>query len=324
MKGNSSLSKVPRMTWLLIMGLFLGQGLLAAPKVVASIRPLYFIATAVMEGEGYPILFMEGQESPHTYTLKPQDSKKITEADLILWVGPIYEGFLINPLKKNGHKALILQCQQLPGLHLLPLRQGEEWGGHSHTSPSESHSSSHPLHGLELDGHLWLDPKNAQVIAYALANSLAKLDPEKASVYQQNAQAFARDIDKVVEEIKTILSPVTGKKFIAFHDSYQYFEAFFRQVESIAALLPDPEMPANAKHLEKIRHFLLEKEAECIFREPQFDSQLVKMMINQTQVREGLLDPLGTTLDLRTASYPILLIHLAQDLKKGLIDGANK
>ena len=74
-------------------------------KVIASIKPVHSLVAAVMEGIGKPELLVEGAGSPHTYSLKPSQAKKLQEADLVFWMSHDLEAFLeksIEGIAKNA------------------------------------------------------------------------------------------------------------------------------------------------------------------------------------------------------------------------------
>ena len=48
-------------------------------KVVASIKPVHSLVSGVMGDLGAPDLLVEGAGSPHTYSLKPSQAKKLQE-----------------------------------------------------------------------------------------------------------------------------------------------------------------------------------------------------------------------------------------------------
>src|SRR5690554_1835956 len=82
-----------------ILGLFaIGAASADAPGVVASIKPVHSLVSAVMEGTGRPELIVEGAGSPHLYHLRPSQARKLQEADLIFWIGPELERFLEGPI----------------------------------------------------------------------------------------------------------------------------------------------------------------------------------------------------------------------------------
>ncbi len=51
------------------------EGGLPPPHVVASIKPVHALVAGVMEGVGSPGLLIQGNASPHAYTLRPSDAK---------------------------------------------------------------------------------------------------------------------------------------------------------------------------------------------------------------------------------------------------------
>nr|MDT0253921.1 zinc ABC transporter substrate-binding protein [Endozoicomonas sp.] len=64
------------------------------PKVLASIKPLQLIAQAVTEGVTNADVLLPPGSSPHSYSLKPSDARKLRNADVVFWVGPSMESFL--------------------------------------------------------------------------------------------------------------------------------------------------------------------------------------------------------------------------------------
>ena len=58
----------------------------------------------------------------------------------------------------------------------------------------------------------------------------------------------------------------------------------------------------------------------CAFTEPQFEPKLLATIIEGTDVRTGVLDPLGTDLPPGPTLYPALLRELADDLTVCLAD----
>lgn len=104
----------------------------AAPKVVASIKPVHSLVAAVMQGVGEPSLIVEGAGSPHTYSLKPSQAKALQEADLIFWIGHELEAFLEKPVETIGANAKAVELIDAHGLIKLPFREGGPFEAHDH------------------------------------------------------------------------------------------------------------------------------------------------------------------------------------------------
>ena len=71
----------------------------AAPKVVATIKPLHSLVAQVMDGVGEPELLIK-QGSPHGYQMKPADAKSVAEADVVVYVSHELETFMPPLLEK--------------------------------------------------------------------------------------------------------------------------------------------------------------------------------------------------------------------------------
>jgi zinc transport system substrate-binding protein len=50
----------------------------------------------------------------------------------------------------------------------------------------------------------------------------------------------------------------------------------------------------SARRIKALREKIAESGARCVFREPQFESALVRVLLEDSDARAGVLDPLGT------------------------------
>ena len=99
---------------------------------------------------------------------------------------------------------------------------------------------------------------------------------------------------------------VKDKPFIVFHDAYQYFENHFG-LAAVGSISDVSAQAPSAQRLEEIRGKLKAVKAVCVFREPQYDGKLVAAVIEDTNAREGVLDPLGAALTPGPNAYQQLL-----------------
>ena len=304
------MARAPAMARLIVAAaaLLLAAPTVAAepPRVVASIKPLQGLAAAVMVGIAEPKLLVEGAASPHAYTLKPSAARALGAADLILWIGGGYETFLQKPLASLAQSDAVITAAELPGIALLPLRLGADWADQEHAGEEPSGSASY-------DGHLWLSPDNAAVIVSALAEALAARDPERAARYRANAKAALAQIAKLDAELAASLEPLQGRRFLVFHDAYQYLERRYG-LTPVGAVAVHPEQPPGARHVAELSRRVREGEVRCLFSEPQFAPDLLRTIAAGTRVRLGVLDPLGAGLPAGPAHYPTLMRGLARSL----------
>jgi zinc transport system substrate-binding protein len=286
----------------------------AAPDVVVSIKPVHALIAGVMEGVGEPGLIVAGSTSPHVYTLRPSDARRLSSARLVFWIGPIFESFLTKPLAALGTNAEIVELDRAPEIALLPAREGGLWEPHADEAPSRS-GVDHGAAGSEMDGHLWLDPNNAKAIAAIAASRLATIDPANAAHYRENAATLTRQLDRLDAAVGQRLRPLRERPFVVFHDAYQYLTRRYG-LAAVGAITVSPEHPPSARRIESIRAKVVALHARCVFREPQFAPRLVDTVIAGTAAQAGVLDPEGSEL----APGPELYFTLMTGLVDGLVN----
>jgi len=289
----------------LITLLLAAQSAVAVPRVLISIKPIHSLAAAVMEGVASPELLIEGTASEHGYVLRPGDARKIAEADIVFWVGPDLETYLIGPLANLAPAARKIELARAPGLKLLPARPAGVWGGEARAASSG------------INPHIWLSPDNAIVIVRTMAAALSAADPKNADHYRRNA---AREITRLAQlkaQIRSGLAPVRGRPFIVFHDAYPYFEQAF-EMPATGTVTVAPDRPVGPRTVAQLRTAIAERHVVCIFREPQFPPTLIDTLIAGTPVRVGVLDPLGADLQPGPKLYDTMMRRIAGALRSCL------
>lgn len=324
----------------LAIGLILGAApAAAAPRVAVDIAPVHSIVSAVMSGVGAPDLILPPGASPHGHALRPSEAEAVAGADLVVWVGPALTPWLAHPIESLGSGAAQLELLDAPGLALLQVREDAAFEAHDHGDEADhdqdahdheahdhehdeadtEHADDHDHEHDAIDAHVWLDPANAVAIASAVAVTLAETDPENAARYEANARAFADRAAGLDAQVEAVVAPVRGKRFIVFHDAYQYFEHAFEIPASGAISLTDGQAPSPGR-VAALRTRLIDEGAVCVFSEPQFEPKLIATIIEGTPVRTGVLDPIGADLTPGPDLYPALIAGIATSLA-GCLEG---
>jgi zinc transport system substrate-binding protein len=279
---------------------------MAAPQVLASIKPLHSIVAAVMQGAGTPGLLLTGAASPHSYALKPSDARKIARAQVIFWAGPAIETFLQTPLTNLGHQARIVALADAPGVVRLPARKGGLWEGDADEDTSAG-----------IDGHVWLDPGNAIAMAQTIARTIAAVDPAHAQLYAANAAAFAQAVKRLDRELAASLTPLHGRPYLVFHDAFHYFEAHYG-LSPAGAVTAASDRPPGTRRVEDLRARIKRSGPICVFSSPQFSPRLVSALIEGSAARPGILDDLGADIPPGPGLYATLLSRIAGSLRSCL------
>jgi zinc transport system substrate-binding protein len=259
-----------------------------------------------MADVGVPEAILPPGASPHGHALRPSEAARLQQAEVVVWVGPALTPWLAGPIGALAADARVVTLAELPGLTLLPPREGEgvEPDGHEH---------DHEHAPAAIDPHLWLDPRNGATIATGLAAVLGQADPANAEAYAANARAFAAEMETLVADIAKALAPVRDRRFIVFHDAYQYFEHRFEIPAAASVALQDGVSPGAAR-VRELGELLRAENVVCVFAEPQFEPRLLATLTEGTDVRTATLDPLGATMAPGPSLYSELLTDLATSL----------
>ena len=304
-------------------------------KVVTTIKPLHSLISNVMDGVGVPALIIEGSNSPHSFVLKPSHAKLIEQADIIFWIGEDIETFMEKPLDSIAKNAKKISFMELDSISKLKFREEnifehEDHDDHGHDEDKDHDEHKHDEdkdhdehkhddhhgheghHHGEFDGHIWLDPANAKEMLHEIAHELSDLDPDNASKYNKNADEAILAIDKMINDINESINKEA--KFIVFHDAYQYFEKRFG-ISTAGALTLNTDVLPGAKQISEIQEVIEEKGIKCIFSEPQFNPKIIETIAEDTGIKTGILDPLGSTYDANKEQYFKLIKDLGNNLQ---------
>ena len=284
-------------------------------NVVVTIKPIHSIVAAVMEGVGAPSLLVDGAASPHTFTLKPSDAKALAAARVVFRVSDGLEPFMVKVVKSLPTSVEVVVLEKVPGLILHRTRSGGTFEAHDDGAGGKrGHGHAHEKDTSAIDGHIWLDPSNAALIASHVADVLGKARPDAAARFKSNADAFARNAVALTEELAARLAPLVGRPFIVFHDAYQYFEKRFG-LDAVGSVTVSPDLAPSVKRLTALRAKIGRLKAACVFAEPQFEPRQIATITENTSAKRGVLDPLGASIAAGVGHYPALLRKMAADFE---------
>jgi len=274
----------------------------SGPRVITSIAPIQSLVAGVMGGSGPVEVLVNPGASPHTYRLRPSQIEAVHRAGLIVVVGVSeLEGFLTPVLEDMADGPSLLRLVDIQGMRLLKDRVGGVRVA-DETARREG----------TIDGHLWLNPRNAALIVGAVATRLARLDAANAKRYLANAHALQARIEDLDRAVQERVAPVHGRPAIVLHDAYQYLEDRY-DLNVVATVSVDPGHPPGARRLHQIRKLIDSGRAVCLFSEPEYPNRLLASLL-RGGVRHASLDPLGSTVELGPELYFSVMRQLARQI----------
>jgi zinc transport system substrate-binding protein len=224
----------------------------------------------------------------------------LNRAQIVFWIGPQIEGYLVKPLASLSHKTLIVRLAK-------------------RINSSRKFRLFSENHHLEQDPHIWLDPRKAVEMAIIIADALSLADFKNATLYKKNRDLTIAKLAQLEDEITKIISPVSNVPHMVFHNAYGHFQKRFG-LASKGVVALDISRPVGAKRISMLRRGILDLQIVCLFREPQFTSTIANTIIDGTSARLGVLDPLGSGLKPGPSLYPLMMRRLAKSFSDCLDD----
>ena len=307
-------------------------------KVVASIKPIHSLASYLMDGVAKPDLIVDGYASPHGFAMKPSHAKMLQNADIVFWVGEDLENFLEKPLNSIATKAEKIEFMDLKGLVKLKFRERNIFDDHDdhdhdeHAKKDDHDDHDHDEHAKKEDGHddhddhdgheghhhgefdphIWLDPINAKTILFEMSKHLIENDPKNEATYRANLSKAYKEIDKLTANVSSELTNSVAS--IVFHDAYQYFEKRF-DVNILGAFTVNTDVLPGAEQLAEIREIIEHDKVACVFSAPQFNPDIIKAVARDMNIKTGVVDPLGATLNPGKNLYFDLIKNMSSSFK---------
>lgn len=281
---------MPVKTLLLISSLLFALPAWAKPLVVTTIRPMTMLVEAIAGDSVEVRQLLPDSEVPHHYSLRISDRALLSEADLLLWVGPELESFL-------AKSVIALRPEKVITAAALPDIQWQ-------TPTVEEEESSK-------DPHIWMNPKNGRVIATEVGNWLAAHYPEQREQILQAQQRFNQQLSDAIANTATQLKALNQHKFIVDHDAFGHFAQAFGLHQS-GALKNTLGLSTGARQFHRL---LTQKDIRCIVAEPRHNHARVEQLAKKLGAKVAVIDPLGANIPLGNKAYIQLIAGIGEKLR---------
>ncbi|MFE4500369.1 metal ABC transporter solute-binding protein, Zn/Mn family [Rhodococcus sp. NPDC056743] len=167
-------------------------------SVVASTNVWGNVAQAVA-GDALTVtsIIDEPSADPHSFEATPAQAAKITDASLVVYNGGGYDQFVTDILDAGkGDQKTVNAYDLLDGGIHAGETAGESHDGHTHGAVNE---------------HVWFDIPTVDAVAHSVAEQLGALDPDNASTYEANAQAYSQKLAGITAVTDSIAAAHGGE-----------------------------------------------------------------------------------------------------------------
>jgi len=231
----------------------------AKVNVIVSIVPQKLFVDKIGGDKVNVTVMVKRGASPHTYTPKPSQMKKLSKAKLYLAIGVEFEKVWLSKFINQNRDMLVVD-----------------------TSKDINKTTMHHHKQEELDPHVWVDPLNVKIISQNIYKALVEVDKANENYYKENLEKFLKEIDEVDQNIKTILKDTPkGTTFMVFHPAWGYFAKRYGLKQlAVEVEGKSPKMKALVKIIEKAK----KEQVQAIFTQPEFSDKASKIISKQLNI----------------------------------------
>ena len=275
--------------------------------VVTSVLPIAYIVEEV-GGERVRVdALVPPGASPHTFEPLPSDMVKLQGARYFIGVGGGFDGWSDKLLGAAPGSLEALTLITAPNLKLLVADHDHDHG--------ERHASEK---GEGFGAHFWLDPiRIRDAVVPVVMGHLIEADPAGKEHYRRRTKDFQERLTTLDIRIRRELARAKGRKFVAFHNSWDYFSARYNLeevgvVQEFAGEEPTPREVAGlvrGARAAGIRSILVE---------PQLSPRIAQTIANEFGAGTVIVDPLGDSGDPARSSYEKLMLFNARAFAQAL------
>ncbi|ETN93496.1 High-affinity zinc uptake system protein ZnuA precursor [Gammaproteobacteria bacterium MOLA455] len=265
------------------------------PLIITTIKPLAIIAQSAVGDQARVEYLQSAVQSAHEVSLPVSALKKIDQADLIIWIGEMFESRVAKPMALLPEKKRIT-VMQLPLMAPQDAGNQQNIGGHTHAHHGDSIHNA-----LTADPHVWLNPQNANRIAAEIQQRLHLPVKEIISAEQ-------------IADFTTELSPLRDKQFLVHHDALDHFTSTFGLQPGLS-IRDASGATQGVRSQYRLRQRATASSASCIFIEPQYADRDAQVIAQELSLPVALIDLQGLDQALVAEAYASFMQRLAAQFK---------
>ena len=279
------------------MSLFLGllvfsiPSALSARDLLCSTFPVYLFTRNVVEGTtAYsPALMVDSRLGcPHDYAPTPADLERLSQAEVLVMSGLGLDAFLARAVGVARNDLKIIDASG-------GLKANEEAGAAPVIIIDKKAVLDMGLDRHHHDGpnpHLFASPTTAARQVGHIAEGLAVLDPENASIYRTNAQRYVARLTDLAASLKVAGEKMNNPKVIVGHGIFDYL-ARDLGLTIVAAIEEEDGAEPSAARLAALIKQAREEGARAVLVDPQGNIELARTLGAEAKLPVAVIDPVA-------------------------------
>lgn len=238
-------------------------------NVVTSFYPLYEFTKEIGGEYVNAINLVPAGVEPHDWSPKSRDIKNMTQAQVFVYQGAGFEGWVEDFLGSLSADSTLKVVEASKGAALIKTSENKE----------------------EFDPHAWLSPLNAVKMANNIKEALISADPTHKDAYERNYTSYMAKLTDLDARFKKELAQTSKKEIAVSHQAFAYLCRDYGLTQlAIMGLSPDAE--PTAQDLKKMNEYIKEHQLKYIFFEELVSDKLAKTLAKDANVDTMVLNPI--------------------------------
>ncbi|MCB9801328.1 MAG: zinc ABC transporter substrate-binding protein [Pseudomonadales bacterium] len=292
-------------------------------EVAVSIPPYEGLVSEIVGDKGSVFSVVPAGYSPETYEPSPQEMKRLSDADVVIFNGDFsFEDKIEQTLIENNPDQKIIHLNDaLTESELMPFVEhshgDEEEGEDAHAHEEEEDTEDEQMHEGEeehdhgheseyMDPHTWLSPELVIRQLPSIVLALKEVDEANTQYYVDNAVVVVNKLEQLIATLHEKLDRHWGRTFVVYHPAYSYFARDFN-LKQVHIEVEGKE--PSASQLKEQISTASDDRVGAIFLEKQFATRTAESVAAELGVTVEYVDPLA-------ADYYANLEHFATQLSE--------
>ena len=348
LKGDTTVTS--RRNLLISATAFIGLSLAAPTSAWAADAPIPVVATFSVlgdmvkriGGDRVAVTTLVGPDGDaHVYQPGPADARAVSEAEILVFNGLAFEGWLDRLVEASGFGGVRVVATD----GIQPIRLEDE-DHHDDDHAEEDDHADKDDHGDEddhaamddhgdeddhadehghdhgaFDPHGWHNLANAVIYVDNITAALAKTDPANASAYYGNRATYVAEIEALDAEIRKTVAGLSEDRrtIVTAHDAFGYFAEAYG-LRFVAPLGMSTESDASAADVAALIPQIREEGIKAVFVEVITDQRLMERIADETGASIGgtLYSDALSGPDGPASTYLDMVRHNAETLAEAL------
>ncbi|MBB3190410.1 metal ABC transporter solute-binding protein, Zn/Mn family [Halomonas cerina] len=245
-------------------------------------------------GQQVEVKALVGPDSDaHAYSPRPADARALAEADLVVFNGLQFEGWMERLVESSDYAGELVVATD--GIEAFIDEAASE------TAPAHDEAHAHEEHGHEehghdahghvdhgdhahggLDPHTWQDLGLGELYVTNILVGLIAADPAHEADYRERAAEYLEQIASLHAEVQMLMDEIPdGTRVVTGHDSFGHFARAY-DLHFLSPMGVSTASEAGAADMARLIDVIREQDIQALFHENMASPAMIDQLAEET------------------------------------------